>query len=67
MSINHFEYDYRKLLTNIITNGQSLSNRTGVNTQAIFNYVMDIDINNGFYRYDGCSIYITFYGCAYKS
>mgnify|MGYP003128315522 CR=1 FL=1 len=48
MSVNYFEYDYRKLLTNIITHGQTLTNRTGINTKAIFNYVIDIDVNNGF-------------------
>lgn len=48
MQINDYEYEYRKLLQLIIDTGTLTENRTNVMTLMLFNYIFNIDLQNGF-------------------
>ena len=46
--MNNFETNYKKLLANILHNGELTSNRTNVKTLSLFNEVLNINLNEGF-------------------
>ena len=41
-------YQYKKLINDIITNGENVSDRTGVGTRSIFGYQMKFNLADGF-------------------
>ena len=41
-------HQYKKLINDIIANGESVSDRTGVGTRSIFGYQMKFDLGEGF-------------------